>query len=82
MTDPQIAEIAAKLTAAQREALQTKPRACDVWGNPERYCVVLRTGTLNALYGKGLIALGGSDTRVGLTDLGLAVAAYLKEQSK
>jgi len=73
-------QIAKGLTEAQREALVTQPRSHDVWGNPDQYCLVLRVGTLNALYGKGLIELGASDTRVRLTPLGQQVRAILEQQ--
>lgn len=80
MTDP--AAIAAKLTEAQREAIVTRPRSCDVWGDPDRYCVIDRLATLGALYGRGLVELGASDTRLALSDLGLAVRRILEGQGE
>jgi hypothetical protein len=82
MTDPQIAEIAAKLTAAQSNFIIALPLD-GRW---------LRTGDLiakaprNALRGFGKSGLihgsyQADGTRHCLTPLGQSVAAYLKEQS-
>ena len=78
MTDA--AKIARGLTKAQREALCTRPRATHpaVWGDVEMYCIVHRMQTFNALYYRGLIDIGASDTVARLTPLGLAVRAELE----
>jgi hypothetical protein len=70
MTDPQIAEIAAKLTAAQRRTMRDTRDV--LFTRDGRGIWPLR----NALVDKGL-----ADARYPLTPLGQSVAAYLKEQS-
>jgi hypothetical protein len=76
--DETIAQIARGLTKAQREALVSRPRHHDVWGNPDQYCVITRNGTVNALYGRRMIELGGNDLHFRLTDLGQEVRSYLE----
>lgn len=70
MTDPRIAELAAKLTPRQKDALQQG------WGS---------VGIARALKAKGLSSgyLGTDNKWVAIveTPLGERVAAYLKEQS-
>jgi len=75
MTEPKIAEIAAKLTAAQRNAVQRGGIGDETMA------------TVNALRRKGLMHLriDSPDGRWGfmeLTDAGQSVAAYLKEPSR
>ena len=87
MTDPQIAEIARKLTAAQRERLLQVCRTngggvrirCKL--NDEGYGTPVN-GSWAKLHEKGLVQgkAGGFETVVHTRD-GWAVAAYLKEQS-
>ncbi|WP_298172059.1 hypothetical protein [Novosphingobium sp.] len=74
MTNPQIAEIAAKLTAAQRELL-LDDHACQLWNH------AALTGVRNHLARKGLVQRTGPFLRWSLTPLGQSVAAYLKERS-
>lgn len=78
MTD--IEAIARGLTKAQRDALVSRPRPHDVWGNPDQYCVISRNGTVSALYGRRMIELGGSNVHFRLSDLGLAVRHYLENR--
>lgn len=88
MTDPQIAEIAAKLTAAQREKLLEVCRTngggirirCKLDGNG---FPIPANGSWARLYEKSLVQgkAGGFETVVHTRD-GWAVAAYLKEQSR
>jgi len=70
MTDPQIAEIAAGLTVAQRRTMRDNYDL--LFTRDGRGMWPLR----NALVDKGL-----ADARYRLTPLGQQVVAYLKEQS-
>lgn len=87
MTDPQIAEIAAKLTAAQRAAIEGAiERVAAIAGSVMQ---VNAGGATIALCKKGMIRnipfqsfSGRRWSRIYvLTDTGKAVAAYLKEQN-
>jgi hypothetical protein len=85
MTDPQIAEIAAKLTAAQRAAILAAPFNSMGCGFPPTSLIRIST---SGLYVSGYIAplleRQGRPNYSGdysLTPLGQSVAAYLKEQS-
>lgn len=82
MTNPDLDKLARGLTEAQREAILTRPSAHKVWGNPDMYCVVMRAGTLNALYGKGLIQPGSDDTHVRLSETGLALRAHIERTER
>jgi hypothetical protein len=75
MTDPQIAEIAAKLTAAQREAIPHIPE--QAWRMPMRWMVLVGY----SLEHLGLMKRTWFTDRSIITPLGQSVAAYLKEQS-
>ena len=69
MTDPH--KIAAALSEAQRRAMRYQVRGCY-----HHELGRATTGTINALYRRGLI--GPTDY---LTDLGLSVRAILQEQT-
>jgi hypothetical protein len=84
MTDPDVAEVAGRLSAAQRKAILSAKAS----GNPERWICCDANRVRGPLLAKGLIYLAvpmfswRSERRdVALTDFGIRVRQYLNTPS-